>query len=184
MFALFLMILAASLVLFAAPWDAPVQYRQARSTWLIVLAGLTQLPVLLHRSMFVAPLLGAVLVLVWAFDNRHIPGMWLLMLGVVCNSIAMFQHGGMMPLDPRAATELGRTFPSTVPIAGTKDVVGNLNAWLWLGDWIIVRLPQFTLVGSPGDVIILSAILYWAGACRVAALQISFPRRKIINSAL
>lgn len=70
-----------------------------------------------------------------------------------------------MPLDPAVAAQLGLQATHLLP--GSKDIVGNVDLWQWLGDWLLIRMPWMTLVVSLGDLCIVAGLLRWAYTCRM-----------------
>lgn len=109
-----------------------------------------------------------VLLLVFVWRNRRLPGFWLLGLGLLANFLVISLNGGMMPLLPGIAARL---IPAGSPlqlIAGQrvgfgKDILlEKADTRLWfLGD--IFLLPAFfnyPLAFSIGDILI-SAGAFW-----------------------
>ena len=163
-----LLAVATLCCLAAAPWRAPKQFVTFSAPYLLVLAGLSQIPVLLLGQPRWAPLLGVLLIIMWGVHNRHLPGAYLLVVGTAANGVAMLLHGGAMPLAPRAAQQLGLASTAHL-LAGSKDVIGQTSLWLWLSDWLVVRTPILTLVLSPGDLGIGAALCRWVYACHTVA---------------
>lgn len=157
----------------ALPWRAPQRCIHVAHPTLLVLAGLSQVPVLLLGGPRVMPLLGVLLMIGWTLCNRHLPGSCLLLCGTVANGLAMLFHGGAMPLDPAIAEQLGLV-PTSDLFAGSKDVLGQGTFTLWLSDWLLIRLPLIKLVVSPGDLCIALALCRWTYACSAAP---RLPRR-------
>ena len=107
--------------------------------------------------MFSYALLFAV---IW--QNRALPGVWLIGLGVLSNFAVMMLNGGYMPITSEALAQVGRSGNILSPEPGarvraTKDIVlprDQTIAW-WLSD-IFVLPPPFPIpsVFSVGDVLI------------------------------
>ena len=107
--------------------------------------------------MFSYALLFAV---VW--QNRALPGFWLIGLGFLSNSAVMLLNGGYMPITAESLAQVGhsRNILSPEPgarVRATKDIVlprDQTIAW-WLSD-IFVLPPPFPIpsVFSLGDVFI------------------------------
>lgn len=108
---------------------------------------------------------------VWA--NRRLPGLPLVGLGLVCNSLVMALNGGWMPITAEAVARLEYPIeapPSGAPIKlrGGKNVLlprSQTRLW-WLSD-VFVLGPPFPVVGafSIGDLLIAAGIfwlLQWA----------------------
>lgn len=166
---------ATALVLIAAPWRSSAQRPPIVHWFLLVLAPLLQLPALAGSPFQLWPLLGTSVILIWVACNLHLRGAPLLLIGIGVNGLAMLSHGGWMPLDPRAANELGIAAPVGTIVEGNKSVIGVESVWLWIGDWMIVPLPSGLIAASPGDLCIVAAAVYWAVMCRLAGDRPSAP---------
>lgn len=153
----------------AAPLRTPKHLTAIRHPSLLILAGIIQLPVLAIGRPYSGPILGVLLVSLWALDNRHLPGVKILLIGVMCNGLAMLAHQGAMPLKAEVAQQLGLALTPHVLLPGSKDVIAQHGVWMWLGDWIVLPLPSAVLVLSPGDLAIVAALGRWVWACRQAA---------------
>ncbi len=111
------------------------------------------------------------LLLVFAWLNRQLPGFRLLGLGLLSNFTAIVLNGGMMPLLPEVARELVLPGSEHMLIEGQrvglgKDILlSKENTRLWfLGD--IFLLPAFLnypLAFSIGDILISTGAfwLFW-----------------------
>lgn len=111
------------------------------------------------------------LLLVFAWLNRQLPGFRLLGLGLLANFTAIVLNGGMMPLLPDVARELVLPGSENLLIEGQrvglgKDILlAKENTRLWfLGD--IFLLPAFLnypLAFSIGDILISTGAfwLFW-----------------------
>jgi hypothetical protein len=98
------------------------------------------------------------------WQNAHIPGMKVIMLGAALNLIVIAANGGFMPATRSALEESGRIEilePDEQRAAGDRPVLSNsriknddTNLW-WLGDvWAVPdRLPASN-VYSIGDVVL------------------------------
>ena len=99
-------------------------------------------------------------VVIW--QNRALPGVWLIGLGVLSNFAVMMLNGGYMPITSEALAQVGHSANILSPEPGarvraTKDIVlprDQTIAW-WLSD-IFVLPPPFPIpsVFSVGDVLI------------------------------
>jgi len=104
--------------------------------WLVALAYLPQLLLLaLTRKQVVVPVetagimlvisLGMLMVFVWL--NRHLPGMPILLGGLIMNLAVIAANGGLMPISPQTASQLvsGEARPALEPGGrfGEKDVL-------------------------------------------------------------
>ena len=164
-----------------------------RLVWLVILAFLPQffafyLPA--TRTIFpdawvpAALVVSQVLLLVFAWVNRRIPGFWLLGLGLLSNFSAISLNGGMMPLAPQTAQRLvppevysGLRIRERVGL--TKDILlPREETRLWfLGD--IFTLPEwmnYPLAFSIGDILIgMGAfwLLWELGGPQKSTLEVS-----------
>lgn len=160
--------LLAIIVIVAAPW----QHRPLKIAGmpLLIGAGALQIPMLLDHRIAYAPAVGAGLVVIWAVANRQLPGARLLMFGAGLNVLAMLHSQGMMPLAPHMVASLPHLGAPSL-LAHSKDVIGTADVWQWIGDWMPLQLPSLTLVGSPGDLLIAAAVIYWACISRRLAIR-------------
>ncbi|MCJ7518593.1 MAG: DUF5317 domain-containing protein [Anaerolineaceae bacterium] len=150
---------------------------EVRYFWLILAAFLPQffafyLPA--TRSIFPdnwvpVVLIGSqLLLLLFAWLNRRLPGFWLLGLGLLANFIAISLNGGMMPLMPENAARLMPADSSTTLQLGErvgfgKDILlEKANTRLWfLGDvFMLPEIFRYPLAFSIGDILI-STGAFW-----------------------
>lgn len=145
----------------AAPWRWSVQHMVINARYILVIAGLSQFTALTVGGPTWLPLVGVLLVAAWITQNMQLPGMYLLLAGVVANGLMMASHSGAMPLAPEVAAQLGLVPPANGLLPHSKGVIGTTTLWRWLADWLIIRTPWMTLVASPGDICILLALIRW-----------------------
>jgi len=150
---------------------------EVRYFWLILAAFLPQffafyLPA--TRSIFPdnwvpVVLIGSqLLLLLFAWLNRRLPGFWLLGLGLLANFIAISLNGGMMPLMPENAARLMPADSSATLQLGErvgfgKDILlEKANTRLWfLGDvFMLPEIFRYPLAFSIGDILI-STGAFW-----------------------
>ncbi len=155
----------------------PYQVVQIQHIWLVLAAYIPQFFIFFlpaTRSaipdQWVAVLfvLSQVLLLVFIWINRRIPGGWLMGIGLLLNFLAIILNGGMMPLTPQNAQHLlpaGSTVTLTLGerVGISKDILLEKSATrLWfLGD--VFLLPEwfnFPMAFSLGDVL-LSLGAFW-----------------------
>lgn len=113
-------------------------------------------------------ILSQVLLLIFIWINRKIPGGWLMGLGLALNFLVIILNGGMMPLTPENAQYLlpkgsSITFTLGERVGATKDILlEKMDTTLWfLGD--IFQMPKwlnYAVVFSLGD-ILLSVGAFW-----------------------
>jgi len=150
---------------------------EVRYFWLILVAFLPQfftfyLPA--TRSIFPdnwvpVVLIGSqLLLLLFAWLNRRLPGFWLLGLGLLANFIAISLNGGMMPLMPENAARLmpadcSATLQMGERVGFGKDILlDKANTRLWfLGDvFMLPEIFRYPLAFSIGDILI-STGAFW-----------------------
>lgn len=108
-----------------------------------------------------AYLASLALLLIALLLNRHIPGIVLLGLGFLSNSIAIAANGGFMPASPSALTIAG--LPPLAPGQTSNNSIGmGADTQLWfLGDiFAIPRSLPFPNIFSIGDVLIAIGAVY------------------------
>jgi hypothetical protein len=109
-----------------------------------------------------------VLLLAVVWQNRRLPGVWMMGIGFMANLSVMLLNGGYMPITPEALAAVGHTRNVQSPQPGarvlaTKDIVLPREATIawWLAD-IFVLAPPFPVptVFSPGDAFIALGV-FW-----------------------
>ena len=124
-----------------------------RFFWLVVLAYLPQLlMLLLARKQVDVPVatagimlvvsLGMLMVFVWF--NRYLPGMPVLLGGLIMNLVVIMANGGLMPISPQTASQL-------VSSETAMEVGGRF------GDKDVLMLPQEMRLGFLSDQFLLPA---------------------------
>jgi hypothetical protein len=145
------------------------------SAWLAMLALALQWPLLRaparHTHDLVVQqllfLLSHLLLLVFAWRNRHLPGIRILGLGVICNLAVIVANGGLMPITPETLVKIN---PGSAPeqwFIGThysysKDIILSQEAVrLWVLSDILVLPPPFPrpTAFSVGDLVIAAGIV-------------------------
>ncbi len=103
-----------------------------------------------------------------AWQNRALPGIWMIGAGFIANFAVMVLNGGYMPITPEALAQVGHTRNalSSEPgarVLATKDIVLTRDATVawWLSD-LFVLPPPFPIptVFSIGDVLIAVG-MFW-----------------------
>lgn len=138
--------------------------------WLVFLGFLPQFFVIyLRDSQGAMPdwlarssiIISQIFLLIFAWLNRHLPGMWILIAGLVMNMAVMVANGGFMPIDPHtaervvgaervASSELGARI-------GYKDVLlpASETRLEWLSDRFLPPVwSPYQVAFSLGDVLI------------------------------
>jgi hypothetical protein len=102
------------------------------------------------------------------WQNRALPGIWLIGLGFLSNFAVMMLNGGYMPITPEALAQVGHSHNILSPEPGarvrsTKDIVlprDQTVVW-WLSD-VFVLPPPFLIpsVFSLGDALIAAGV-FW-----------------------
>jgi hypothetical protein len=101
------------------------------------------------------------LLLIFAWLNRYLPGMWILIAGLVLNMAVMIANGGFMPINPDTAERiLGAERIASFELGsriGYKDILlpATETRLEWLADRFLppVWLP-YQVAFSLGDVFI------------------------------
>jgi len=128
-----------------------------RFTWLAVIAFLPQLVIaylpathqLINNGLASVSLLGSLaLFFVFAWLNRSLPGMPILIVGLLLNFVVIIANGGWMPISPQTANLL----------AG-KDILQLMNLGSRLGEKDILLLTQNTHFEFLADRFVLPAWL-------------------------
>jgi hypothetical protein len=111
------------------------------------------------------------------WQNRALPGIWIIGAGLVANFAVMMLNGGYMPITAEALTQVGRarnvlSSETGARVFATKDIVLSRDATVawWLSD-IFVLPPPFPIpsVFSFGDgLIALGAFWFLQEGMRVA----------------
>ena len=111
-----------------------------------------------------------VILLVFAYVNRTLPGFPLLAVGIAANALAMMVNGGRMPVSPDALLRAGLAplaqLPQGALLEGSKDILlrsEDAHLW-WLGDVIPIP-PPVSVVLSGGDLAVAAGgAWYWQRA--------------------
>lgn len=155
-------------------WQLPI----FRATWLVALGFLPQLLAfylpstrrLLSDELASASLICSQLVLlVFTFVNLRLPGMPVLMLGLICNLGVILANGGFMPLTVDAAARLVDQATLNSLVVGERVSSASKDILLpeaqillpWLADRFVSSssLP-YHFAFSPGDVLV-AAGTFW-----------------------
>ncbi len=112
--------------------------------------------------------LSYLLIFAVAWQNRALPGVWLIGAGYAANFVVMVLNGGYMPITMQALEQIGHAQKVLGPeigarVLGTKDIVlprESTIGW-WLSD-IFVLPPPFPIpsIFSVGDVLIATGA-FW-----------------------
>ena len=87
--------------------------------------------------------------------NLDLPGIWLVVLGAICNMAAIAANGGYMPATPEALASLGKAAPT---IYSNSAVVASPNL-PWLTDrFALPRWLPFANVFSVGDILLAAGV--------------------------
>jgi len=113
-------------------------------------------------------ILSQVLLLVFIWINRQIPGGWLMGLGLFLNFMVIILNGGMMPLSPETAQHLLPANGSVTLMLGervgtTKDILlerSSTRLWFLSDIFLLPKLFNYSAAFSIGDVC-LSVGAFW-----------------------
>lgn len=152
----------------------PYQPIELKHLWLVLIAALPQflaffLPATRERipDQWIPPMLitSQLILLVFVWINRKIPGIWLLGLGTLLNLVVISLNGGWMPISPQTLEHLGAS-EGTWQIGSrhgySKDIVlAKDNTILWfLSD--VLTLPlwiPYRVAFSIGDVLLAIGVI-------------------------
>lgn len=148
----------------------PYQAPELRSTWLVLVGFVPQLLVaylptldrILPKWLAAVSLLASMLVfLVFVWINRRLPGMPILMVGLLLNLIVMAVNGGWMPISPEVASQvLGENVQKHVALGsrfGQKDIMLPLQDMHlgFLSDrFLLPAWSPYQVAFSAGDILI------------------------------
>jgi hypothetical protein len=149
-----------------------------QATWLVFLGFLPQLLTIyipVTREYFSDRLASAslifslLLLLIFAIVNRRLPGMYLLMLGLGANLLAILANGGFMPLSLETASKLWeQPALATLKIgerisSGSKDILllREQIVFPWLADrFLPPDFLSYRFAYSLGDIFISIGAFY------------------------
>ncbi|MEI7772858.1 MAG: DUF5317 family protein, partial [Chloroflexales bacterium] len=106
-------------------------------------------------------LLSLALCLAWAWQNRALPGVRPLALGLGLNLLVMALYGGSMPITSARLADLGGAAPAGSILLGAKDSVVDASPIWWLGDWMTIQRRPYSLTASPGDLLVAAGLARW-----------------------
>jgi hypothetical protein len=100
---------------------------------------------------------------IWLRYNYKIPGVAIVALGAALNFTAMAFHGGAMPIRVDVLARFGVSMEPGTLLGGSKDIVVQDSPVALLSDWIIIPVGEGmrAIVTSPGDLVIVTGLLYW-----------------------
>lgn len=128
---------------------------------LLVIAALPQLALVYGVTIPGNVIISAICVAGWGILDRAVAGIPFTAGGMLLNLLAMAPHGGRMPIHIDLVSGLVDTPRIGAALAGSKDVVVAGSPLLWLSDHIPISFQQFSLIASPGDLIVVIGILWW-----------------------
>lgn len=95
------------------------------------------------------------MVVIAVLRNLDLPGIWLVVLGAVCNMAAIVSNGGYMPATPEALASLGKTAPTIY--SNSAVIASPILPWL-IDRFALPRWVPFANVFSVGDVLLALGI--------------------------
>jgi uncharacterized protein DUF5317 len=95
------------------------------------------------------------MVVVAVLRNLELPGIWIVVLGALCNMAAIVSNGGYMPATPEALASLGKSAPT---IYSNSAVVASPNLPWLIDRFALPRGVPFANVFSVGDVLLALGI--------------------------
>jgi hypothetical protein len=146
-----------------------------RSAWLVLLALALQYPLLrapfgptqqvaVQQGLF---LFSHLLLLVFVWQNRRLPAIWIVGLGVLCNLLVILANGGFMPISPETLIRINpgsspSQWPAGFHYGYSKDVIllrPGTNLW-FLSDILVLPAPfPWPSAFSAGDLLIAMGII-------------------------
>jgi hypothetical protein len=150
---------------------------QIKHVWLVIAAYIPQFfmfffpptrSAISDQYLSMLLVLSQVLLLIFIWVNRKIPGGWLMGLGLLMNFLAIVSNGGMMPLTPENAQHLlpeGSSITLNIGerVGTSKDILlekSTTNLWFLSDIFILPSWFHYPLAFSPGDVF-LSLGVFW-----------------------
>ncbi|RME86672.1 MAG: hypothetical protein D6770_11370 [Anaerolineae bacterium] len=157
----------------------PYRPPELRAPWLAILAFVPQLvafyfpttrAVLPDAWASAGLITSQILLLGFAWLNRHVSGMSLIIAGLVGNLLAIIANGGFMPISPQTAARLiSSPLPETGSRLGySKDILltAEETRLAWLSDrYLLPEWFPYRSVISLGDILI-AAGAFWLLARR------------------
>lgn len=118
----------------------------------------------LHAGILI---LSYLVLLLFVWRNRRIPGMALAGIGLILNLAVMLANGGYMPITPQAMAQIGhgdtaQIEPGTRDL-GSKDVAlpqEQTHLWFLSDIFVLPRSLPISFAFSPGDVL-LAVGVFW-----------------------
>lgn len=131
---------------------------------IVYLTPIVELPTVLRVGLYTISYLLLAVFVVW---NRHMPGIWIMGIGLLANAAVILVNGGHMPMTYEALVATGKSHLVVGPepgtyLAGSKDILLPLaDTRLWFLSDIFVIPPPFPIpsVFSIGDAIIALGLL-------------------------
>lgn len=124
-------------------------------------------------------LLSMLLIVAWVWLHRALPGLWLVMLGVVMNTAAIAANGGYMPVAPLAAEYAGRIdnyASADAPIANNSLATAeNVRLWLLTDIFPVPAAIPLANVYSLGDILLTTGISLFCYVVMLGALREPLP---------
>ena len=160
----------------ASWWHRPYQVPTLQSTWLAFAAFFPQIVIAYlpaTRHLLADWLASTVLLVslvffaVFAWQNRHIPGMPILLAGLVLNLAVITTNGGWMPISPQTASRL--TGSDVLGLAslgsrfGQKDILllsQNMHFEFLADRFLLPDWIPYKVAFSLGDILVGTGI-FW-----------------------
>jgi Family of unknown function (DUF5317) len=136
--------------------------RLPRYSLLLLIAAIPQIGLVYGIDIAGMFLVTACCVALWGLSNRAIAGIPVIAFGMLLNLLAMAAHGGRMPVHQESVQEhFGQSLALGTAILGSKDIIVSGSPFALLSDHIPLVFDNFSLIASPGDVVVVIGIFWW-----------------------
>ena len=110
-------------------------------------------------SSYTGFLIAALLAAGFVLANRGVPGLGLILAGLVCNLVVITANSGVMPVKIESLARIGKSTGALLHDS-LHEPANSTTSLAFLDDWIPVvsPLPWGSAVASPGDVLVAGGV--------------------------